>query len=306
MRIAVATDEVTPLATEVVGALREGGHDLELVGPLADEEHEWVRASAEAARRVTAGRCERAVVLCWTGTGAAIAANKMPGVRAALCADAATARMAREYNHANVLALSLRLTGLPVAREIVAAFLDEPAGEDDFTRRNLAELAELEAVGSLVDLDWPAPVARPELWLEDLPEGTVFRTPSVVVTEQAVISYARRFDPQPFHLDPQAACETVFGGLVASGWHTTAIMMRLFTDHGPRIHGGLVGLGVDELRWGALRPPVGVHMEGEVMSAQPSRSGKPRGILKMRVRMVTAHDEEVQSGLVTMLVPART
>jgi ribose 5-phosphate isomerase B len=84
------------------------------------------------------------VVCCWSGTGASIAANKVPGVRAALCADAETARMARRYNHANVLALSLRLTSPPVGREILEAFLAEPGGADDFDRRNLAELEALE------------------------------------------------------------------------------------------------------------------------------------------------------------------
>jgi ribose 5-phosphate isomerase B len=93
---------------------------------------------------VAEGRADRGVVCCWSGTGASIAANKVPGVRAALCGDAETARMARRYNHANVLALSLRATSPPMGREIVEAFLAEPDGADDFDVRNVAELRGME------------------------------------------------------------------------------------------------------------------------------------------------------------------
>ncbi len=110
MIIAVGSDEVTPLTDEaLVVALREAGHEVELHGPPAGGAEEWVEASAAVARRVAEGAAERGVVCCWSGTGASIAANKVPGARAALCVDAETARMARKYNHANVLALSLAL-----------------------------------------------------------------------------------------------------------------------------------------------------------------------------------------------------
>ena len=144
MRIALSSDEVTALTDDLIAALREGGHEVELHGPPAGGGEEWVAATAAAARAVAEGRADRAVVCCWSGTGASIAANKVPGVRAALCADAETARMARRYNHANVLALSLRLTSPPVGREIVEAFLAEPDGADDFDRRNVAELGAME------------------------------------------------------------------------------------------------------------------------------------------------------------------
>ena len=91
--------------------------------------------------------CDRAVVCCWSGTGASIAANKVPGARAALCIDAETARMARKYNHANVLALSLRLTSPPMGREILLAFLAEPDGDEDFDRRNVDRLGAMERKG---------------------------------------------------------------------------------------------------------------------------------------------------------------
>lgn len=145
MRIAIASDEVTALTDDLLAALRDGGHELSLHGPLAGGDEEWVAASAAAAREVAEGRAERGIVCCWSGTGASIAANKVAGVRAALCADPQTARMARRYNHANVLALSLRLTSPPMGREIVAAFLDEPDGPDDFDLRNVAELEAMEA-----------------------------------------------------------------------------------------------------------------------------------------------------------------
>jgi ribose 5-phosphate isomerase B len=144
MRIAMGSDEVTELTHALVEALRDEGHEVELHGPLAGGEEEWVEASAAAARRVAEGACERAVVCCWSGTRASTATNKVPGVRAALCIDAETARMARRYNHANVLALSLRLTSPPMGREILRAFLAEPDGDEDFDRRNVERLGNME------------------------------------------------------------------------------------------------------------------------------------------------------------------
>lgn len=307
MKVAVGADEVTPVAREVVAALREHGHQVEVFGPLAGADGEWVDVSAQAARAVAAGDCERGVVLCWSGTGASIAANKVPGARAALCTDAPTARMAREYNHANVLALSMRLTSPPVAREIVDAFLDEPDGAGDFNRRNLELLGGLDAMHGGPDLAWPEPDrTRPEVWLEDLPVGTTFASPAVEVGRDAMVSFAGRYDPQPFHLDPEAGAGSVFGGLVASGWFTTALTMRLFVDHGPRVSGGLVGLGVEDLRWKALHPGTHVHVEGDVIDARRSRNGAARGIVRLRLRTLDAAGEEVQHLIPSLLVPARS
>jgi ribose 5-phosphate isomerase B len=145
MRVAVGSDEVTSLTDRVVADLRAAGHEVELLGPLAGGSGEWVEVSAAVARRVAEGDCEKGVVCCWSGTGASIAANKVPGARAALCADAETARMARKYNHANVLALSLRATSDTLGAEILAAFLDEPLGDEEFDRRNVAEVEALDA-----------------------------------------------------------------------------------------------------------------------------------------------------------------
>ena len=111
MRISVAADERTGVAEAVVEQLRERGHEPIAHGALSeDERHDWAWCCEAAARDVAEGRAEQAVVCCWTGTGASIAANKVPGIRAALCGDAATAEGARRWNDANVLALSLRAT----------------------------------------------------------------------------------------------------------------------------------------------------------------------------------------------------
>lgn len=144
MRIAMGSDEATTLTDEVAKALSGAGHDVELIGPLAGGGEEWAEVSADVARRVARGRADTAVLFCWSGTGAAIAANKVSGARAALCGDAETARLARKYNHANVVVMSLRATSAAVGREIVEAFLDEPYGDDAFDRRNVAAVDALD------------------------------------------------------------------------------------------------------------------------------------------------------------------
>lgn len=145
MRVVVGSDEQTTLTDAVVDALRDKGHDVELVGPLAGGEEEWAEVGARLARRVAAGDAGMGVLFCWTGTGASIAANKVAGARAALCGDAETARGARRYNHANVLVMSLRATSEALGREILDAFLEEPPGEDDFDLRNVAAVDALDA-----------------------------------------------------------------------------------------------------------------------------------------------------------------
>jgi ribose 5-phosphate isomerase B len=133
VRISVAADERTGIAEAVVEELRKRGHDPVPHGALADDERDdWAWASEAAARDVAEGRAEQGVVCCWTGTGASIAANKVPGVRAALCADAETARGARKWNDANVLALSLRSTSDALLEEILDGwFGGEPSGDAD-------------------------------------------------------------------------------------------------------------------------------------------------------------------------------
>jgi ribose 5-phosphate isomerase B len=146
--IAVAADERTGIAEGLVATLRARGHELVIHGALADgepgEREGWAWASEAAARDVAEGRAEQAIVCCWTGTGAAIAANKVRGARAALCTDAATAAGARRWNDANVLALSLRSTSEAELQEMLGAwFTTEPSGEVE-DRANVAHLAEIE------------------------------------------------------------------------------------------------------------------------------------------------------------------
>jgi ribose 5-phosphate isomerase B len=144
MRVVVGADEALPVVDAVIAAVGDLGCEAVVVGPAVGGTDEWADVAATAARMVAAGDAGWGVVLCWSGTGAAIAANKIAGVRAALCGDAETARLARKYNHANVLALSMRLTTTAVAVEIVRAFADTPYGEEDFDTRNVARVDALD------------------------------------------------------------------------------------------------------------------------------------------------------------------
>jgi ribose 5-phosphate isomerase B len=131
--VAFGTDEHTALTAAVASHLTEAGHAVEVLADPAP----WPDVGRVVGEAVAAGRADLGVVCCWTGTGVSIAANKVPGVRAALCVDAETAKGARRWNDANVLALSLRLTSDAVAEEILDAFLvtDPDAGEADTISR---------------------------------------------------------------------------------------------------------------------------------------------------------------------------
>jgi ribose 5-phosphate isomerase B len=146
MRISVAADEDTGVARDVVEELRLRGHQVVTHGALeAAERDDWAWASEAAARDVAAGRADQAVVCCWTGTGASIAANKVPGVRAALCVDAYTAEGARKWNDANVLALSLRLTSRAELSEILDAWLAAAPSPDAADQANIAHVGEIQS-----------------------------------------------------------------------------------------------------------------------------------------------------------------
>ena len=146
MKIAVAADELTGVADELVEQLRRRGHEPVLHGAYAQNERsDWAWASEAAARDVAEGRAEQAVVACWTGTGASIAANKVPGIRAALCGDAQTAEGARRWNDANVLALSLRLTSEAGLTEILDAWFAAAPSPDAEDAANVAHLDEIAA-----------------------------------------------------------------------------------------------------------------------------------------------------------------
>jgi acyl dehydratase len=142
-------------------------------------------------------------------------------------------------------------------------------------------------------------------YFEDFAAGETFTTPEVEVTTAEIIGFARLYDPQHFHTDPETAVDSVFGRHVGSGWHTAALTMRLWFDHGPPVAGGLVGLGVDELRWGPLHGGDRIHVVGEVVETIPSRSGAPRGVVRLRLRTLTHRGTEAQHMLSAILVPSR-
>jgi len=136
--IALGSDERTPLTDAVVADLEARGHEVELIGPPAGEAAQWPEVGRRVGEAVASGRASTGVLFCWTGTGASIAANKVPGVRAALCTDAATAAGARRWNDANVLVMSLRLTSAEVAHEMLDAWF--ATGPDPGEAANIASL----------------------------------------------------------------------------------------------------------------------------------------------------------------------
>ena len=149
MRISVAADEVTGVAESLVEELGRRGHEVVVHGALnAQERADWAWASETAAREVASGDADQGVVCCWTGTGASIAANKVPGVRAALCQDAETARGARRWNDANVLALSLRGTSEALLTEILDGWFEGTPSEEHDDVANIRHLDEIQAAPS--------------------------------------------------------------------------------------------------------------------------------------------------------------
>ncbi len=144
MRIAVSTDERTHLVDVLLEELKRRGHEVLYFGPEPGQEADWPEVTRQAAEAVARGEADEGIVMCWTGTGASIAANKVPGIRAALCRDAETARGARVWNHANVLALSLQATSEAVLKEILDAWFSTPYGDDEWNRRQVERIRELE------------------------------------------------------------------------------------------------------------------------------------------------------------------
>ncbi len=140
MHIALSADERTSLVEAVQRDLERRGHQVDYLGPAAGQSADWPDVTRAAAERVASGAADEAVVMCWTGTGASLAANKVPGIRAALCADAETARGARTWNHANVLALSLRSTSEAVAHEILDAWFATPYSQDEWNRQQVEKI----------------------------------------------------------------------------------------------------------------------------------------------------------------------
>ena len=144
-------------------------------------------------------------------------------------------------------------------------------------------------------------------YLEDFTPGQVFGGASRLRVElQQIKSFAAEFDPQPFHLDEEAARDTIFRGLAASGWHTAAITMRLLVASELRPAGGIVGAGFDELRWPLpVRPGDELRVESEILEARPLKSRNDRGVIKVQTTTLNQHGEAVQVLIGNLFVPRR-
>lgn len=142
MKIVFGSDEKNHLTDFVISELKKKDHELVLHGPIAGEVIEWTDVAMKVAEKVASGESDQGIVCCWTGTGVSIAANKVPGIRAALCADAETASGARRWNNANILAMSLRTTSNALAGEILDAWFDSVPEESE--KENINKVADIE------------------------------------------------------------------------------------------------------------------------------------------------------------------
>ncbi len=142
MKIAFGSDEKNHLTDFVISELRKHNHELVLHGAIADENIQWTDVAQKVAEKVASGESEQGILCCWTGTGVSIAANKVPGIRAALCVDAITASGARKWNDANILAMSLRTTSNALAEEILDAWFG--SSPEDEEKENIEKVKEIE------------------------------------------------------------------------------------------------------------------------------------------------------------------
>jgi acyl dehydratase len=143
-------------------------------------------------------------------------------------------------------------------------------------------------------------------YLEDFAVGQTFASGRLRVDKEQIKAFAAQFDPQPFHLDEDAARDTIFRGLAASGWHTAALTMRLLVESEIEPAGGVVGAGFDEFRWPRpVRPGDELHIESEVLEVRPSRSRSNQGLIKVRTTTLNQNDEAVQVQIANLIVPRR-
>ena len=138
--------------------------------------------------------------------------------------------------------------------------------------------------------------AAEQRYFEDYPVGAVFEFGEIVVSEEELVEFARRYDPQSFHTDHDAAAHSMFGGLIASGWHTAALMMRLLVDHYLSKIASLASPGVDELRWlEPVRPRDVLRVRVTVLDARRSRSRHDRGVVTSYIEVLNQHDRVVMT-----------
>ena len=145
-----------------------------------------------------------------------------------------------------------------------------------------------------------------EKYLEDFAAGQKYGSKKIKVEKDRIKSFAAEFDPQPFHLDEDAARRSIFGGLAASGWHTAALTMRLFVESEFRPAGGIIGAGFDEFRWPLpVRPGDELHLAIEVLEVRPSKSRPAQGLVKVRITTLNQKNEAVQINVGNLVVPRR-
>ncbi len=145
-----------------------------------------------------------------------------------------------------------------------------------------------------------------ERYLEDFAAGQKFGSGRLRVEKERIKTFAAEFDPQPFHLDEDAARDTIFRGLAASGWHTAALTMRLLVESELKPAGGIVGAGLDEFRWPLpVRPGDELHVESEVLEVRPSKSRPNQGLIKVRTTTLNQNGEAVQVYVGNLVVPRR-
>jgi acyl dehydratase len=144
-------------------------------------------------------------------------------------------------------------------------------------------------------------------YLEDFAVGQTYGSGRLRVDEERIKSFAAEFDPQPFHLNAEAARNSILGGLAASGWHTAALAMRLLVDSDLKPTGGIVGVGFDELRWPRpVRPGDELRLESEVLDVRPSKSRPQQGLIKVRMTALNQNGEVVQVLVANLIVPRRS
>ncbi len=143
-------------------------------------------------------------------------------------------------------------------------------------------------------------------YLDDFAAGLTFTSGIARIDADQITQFATEFDPQPFHLDEEAARRTIFSGLAASGWHTAAITMKLMVASDLQPAGGIIGVGFEELRWPLpVRPGDDLHVEGEVLEVRVSRSNPRQGLVKLRTTTLNQHGEAVQISVGSLMVPRR-
>jgi acyl dehydratase len=146
-----------------------------------------------------------------------------------------------------------------------------------------------------------------EYYLEDFFVGQTFSSGRLKVEREEIIKFGTQFDPQPYHVDDEAARDTVFRGLAASGWHTAAMTMRLLVDGEFKPAGGIIGVGFDELSWPRpVRPGDELQTRSEVLEVRPSKSRPDRGLIRVRTTTLNQNDEIVQVYTGNLLVPRRS